>query len=137
MAALTRLSRLSLDEKRLKLLALQADRDKLAAASARLLTEIDAERKAAAASMEGSWGFSSFLENARLRLLALGRDLDELDSLCIAAREGGLAAFSEVKTHETVRENHRARERAEEKSRERGETDELALEVFRRGKSRN
>ena len=135
LAALTRLSRLSLDEKRLKLLALQADRDKLAAARDRLLREIDAEREAAAASIEGSWGFSGFLEDARLRLRVLGRDFAELYLRCFAAREEVLASFSEVKTYETIRKNHRARERAEEKLRERGETDELALEVFRRGAS--
>lgn len=45
----------------------------------------------------------------------LGRDLTELDRLWIAAREGVLASFSEVKTYETIRKNHRARERAEEK----------------------
>ena len=130
---LIRLSKWKLDEKRRAVVDLELLRAGLDRQIRQLDTELDRERKVAAASLEANFGFTGYHGANREKRARLMASLDEVQVKIALAQEEVNDAFRELKKFELVKENRLAAAAREQARREQAELDEAGLQGFLRG----
>lgn len=130
--SLTRVHSWILKEKQQKLAGIEELVDKLKGDQARLETELESERHAASASIEGTVAFPAFIAASLERRRRLRQTIAELEESVEAAREEVRAAFEEKKKYERMRELDEAQKREEQARRDRAALDELGTVKYQR-----
>lgn len=135
MSALNNLVRVhtwGLDEKRQKLAELDSYADRLREKLADLEREMDSERRAADASLEGTAAFPAFVAAALERRRRLRESLANMEQAVELAREEVNVAYRELKKYQLAYDNHLRRAAEEAARQEQGEMDEIGVEMHRR-----
>jgi flagellar export protein FliJ len=129
---LVRLHRRRLDEARLNLVRIEAERAALQAREAELEETMVVERRAARSSFDAARTYPSFARRMRVAFDALARGIAEADVAVDQASDQMTARFRELKTYELALEAEIERARADEARLERNELDEIAANRARR-----
>ncbi len=129
---LIRLHRQRLDEKRVKRLALEEEREALVALVDGLARELAAERRAAAESLEARYTFAAYAERMTARQRALAGEIATFDAALVKADDEITAAFQEFKRYEISRDARETGERNAQARRERMRLDEIGANQHRR-----
>ena len=133
--SLIRLHRRHLDEKHVRLTALERERDTLARRAADLADEIAAESRTAAASFESRHGFAAYAARMRSQRDQVSAEIASIDAR-LAQMNGEIAeAFLALKRYEISRDARLTRLRRVEGGRERTQLDEIGAGQHRRAHS--
>lgn len=135
--SLVRLHTWGLNEKRQKLAELEGYADRLRDELGALEREMETERHAAGASLEGTAAFPAFVAAALERRRRLRESVANMEHALEAAREEVNAAYRELKKYQLAYDNHLLREAEETARREQGELDEIGVDLHRRAGDRS
>ena len=136
LGTLIRLHRQRLDEKRIRLVELEIEREALNARVVRLAVELESEGRAAAASYEAGRAFPSYAERVAAERRSLADQIATLDAEIVELGEAVFAAYRELKKYEVGRDLREHREKSAEARREQGRLDEVGLTAHRRKQAR-
>ena len=129
---LIRLHRQGVDEKRLGRVALEEEREALVSLADGLARELEAERRAAAESLEARYTFEAYAERMTARQRAVAGEIATFDATLVRADDEIAAAFRELKRYEISRDTRETRERNALARRERMRLDEIGANQHRR-----
>lgn len=129
---LIRLKKHALDDKRRQLTDFEIALERLQNEDKRVLSELQAEQKAASERGEPSYTLAAYSERIRQRRFLLADNIQKLEIQIISVREEMQDLFKELKTLEITQENRRQRALKEQTQRENQEMDEIALQQFTR-----
>ncbi len=129
---LIRLNRFQVDERSKKLVALQAESQRLTDRDSELGELLERERIAAMSSIEAGAMYGAFSNGIAKRRERIAAEQVRLRALIDKARDDLRAAMGEVKKFEIAEGKARESERREEAGRQSQLLDETALEGFRR-----
>ncbi len=132
LAALVRLRRWEIDEKRRALAALAGLKAKLEMDLAALAAELKAEQATAAQAAEVSFAYAGFASSIRRREAKVGESIASVDARLDAAQSEVTDAFQELKRVEIAHDRQVAEVRAAQDRREQAESDEIAQRQHRR-----
>ncbi len=127
----------TVDEKQKVLSNLYRQSEDLEKQKARILAEMEAEKKVAREAeereeRETSAFLLTYLEGARAKVRALDGQLARLEVRIIAAQEEVRSAFAEQKKVEIVQKQRQKKEDSEVKAKESKELDEIAIDAYRK-----
>jgi len=129
---LIRLSEQTLDEKRKGLSQLEAALARARAARTALDTELAAEKKAAAASIEGGRTYGAYAQRMILRRKRADQMIADAEAQVEAAREDVRTAFAELKRYQITHDARLAKLAAEQARKDQAVMDETAQNLARR-----
>ena len=129
---LIRVHKQVLDEKRVRLAAIEIERDRLHTAIDGLATEFAAEKAAAASSLDAARTFPAYAVGIRKRQQEYEQAIADLAPQVAQAAEAVAEAYRELKKYEISRELRLERENALEARREQARLDEVGNTVWRR-----
>ncbi len=129
---LIRVHKQALDERRVRLSAIEIERDRLHAAIDSLATEFAAEKVAAAKSLDAARTFPAYADGMRKRQHEYEQAIADLAPHVAQAAEAVAEAYRELKKYEISRELRLDRENALEARREQALLDEVGNAVWRR-----
>jgi flagellar FliJ protein len=127
LAALIRLNKWTLEEKRRALASLQGLRADLLRQGKELEAEVVREQQQARSDVHGAWAYSEYARQVIVRRQKLTRSVAECDKRIDAARDDVNAAWRELRKYEMAAEREQARLALEAAKIERQELDEIAL----------
>ncbi len=133
--SLVRVHTWALNEKRRKLMDLEALVDKMRNDLEQLEADMINEQRAAADSVEGTVAFPAFVAAALERRKRQRQSVANLEHAIDGARAEVREAYQEVKKYELARDNHERRERERLAKREQNALDELGVNMHRRNKT--
>lgn len=129
---LIRLAEQTLDEKRKGLSQLEAALARAHAARAALDAELAAEKKAAAASIEGGRTYGAYAQRMILRRKRADQAIADAEAQVEAAREDVRTAFAELKRFQITHDARLAKLAAEQARKDQAVMDETAQNLARR-----
>lgn len=129
---LIRLSEQQLDDKRKALAQLESSLEVARAGRAALDTELAAEQKAAAGSVEGGFTYGAYAQAMIARRKAADQLVVDTETAVEAAREQVRAAFAELKRYQITHDARLAKLAAEQARKDQAVLDETAQNLARR-----
>jgi flagellar FliJ protein len=130
-----RLQRWQLDERRQQLAELERLEEKLKGEVRRLIEELAAEQQAATSSAAGAFAYAGYAKVVLDRQSRLDHSLAEVQGQIVQTRESLADAFAEVKRYEMAQAGRVRRARASLARRQQLRQDELAMQIYRRGRA--
>ena len=127
LAALIRLNKWTLEEKRRALASLQGLRADLVRQGKDLEAEVVREQQQARNDAHGAWAYSEYAKQVIARRAKLARSVVECDKRIDDARDEVASAWRELRKYELAEEREQARLALEAAKIERQELDEIAL----------
>jgi flagellar export protein FliJ len=129
---MVRVHRWILDEKRQKLANIERFIERMRLDLQRLDENLDAERKAASESFEGTVAFSAFIAAAQQRREKLVDSLANMEREADSARGEVTEAFQELKKYESAQTSAADRTLRRQQKREQLALDEAGISLYRR-----
>lgn len=130
-----RVHRWQLDERRQQLAQLERLEERLRGEQRRLDDELVAEQRTAAGSPEASFAYASYAKALGDRKAKLNDSLAGVLGQIVVAREALAESFAEVKRYEMAQATRQRRVRAGTARKQQIQQDELAMQIYRRGKT--
>jgi flagellar FliJ protein len=130
-----RVQRWQLDERRQQLAELERLGEKLRTEAHRLVEELTSEQHTAAQSTEAGFAYAGYARAVVDRQSRLKESLAEVDGQIAQARDALADAFAEMKRYEMAQSGRVRRARASAARRQQILQDELAMQMYRRGKA--
>ena len=133
--SLVRLHNWQVDEKRRALASLETLGRDLRVRVARLDEELAAERRVAAEALPGTVDFPAYAATVAARRAVLEKSIADVDRQIEDAREEVSRAFQDLKKYEHVRAGKRNHLRLKALRRAQNVLDEVAINMYRRGRA--